>query len=574
VDWNELVSPLMVEISPMMAVLFSIYIAFCTLAMMNVVTGIFVENVLISARADKDHYLVSNARDIFKSLDGGVNESPDTSCPDGTASLSADDERAPSAGSAEVKSTSTAFKKQPSAVNGHFSIRRASRNSASSGVRAFAQPTTSPHPSPSFAPPDENSVLKGDRSVEFGGMPRASMAAPPRRMSNVEQWTPAMQMNRHPVQTWSFKGAWAELRELDDVAVFSPMLRIILNYGQILALLTFVDSGALARSTAGQIMSSFNFLEVFSFQFFVDYFETIDCGLGTTVGGKTAITMLLPVFLIALVGLVVLVWKVFTPQVGLAEFTRASMFGCMIMYTSVITSVLSNLTPQTVNGETYLKRDTSVVYDSRIGLMVGSAIYAFVYGLVLPMLLERQFYLGAIKGDPPDDVQRKTKTQFGFITKGYLKYFYWWEMVVLVRRLLCVLAVVASTDPLIQTCFMSAIIIVFMALHSAAAPLNMGFLNLFEYVNLFCLLASVFATLVGHMSAQQDDDGLHSSVALLTEFAAVVFLTAQVVFILVTVFIVACLLHSIKHKLAAWAAMSATLPAMLFKLLVRGGTAV
>jgi len=73
VDWDACVAPLIAEISPFLAVLFSVYIAFCTLAMMNVVTGIFVENVLISARADKDHYLVSNARDIFKTLDGGVN---------------------------------------------------------------------------------------------------------------------------------------------------------------------------------------------------------------------------------------------------------------------------------------------------------------------------------------------------------------------------------------------------------------------------------------------------------------------------------------------------------------------
>mmetsp|Transcript_109245 Transcript_109245/g.315673 ORF Transcript_109245/g.315673 Transcript_109245/m.315673 type:complete len:683 (-) Transcript_109245:464-2512(-) len=73
VDWDDLVSPLIAEISPWLALAFAIYIAFCTLAMMNVVTGVFVESVLLSARTDKDYYLVANAREIFKTVDGGVN---------------------------------------------------------------------------------------------------------------------------------------------------------------------------------------------------------------------------------------------------------------------------------------------------------------------------------------------------------------------------------------------------------------------------------------------------------------------------------------------------------------------
>merc|ERR1719326_2539993 len=43
VDWDELVVPLIDDISPFCAVLFVMYIAFCTLAMLNVVTGVFVD---------------------------------------------------------------------------------------------------------------------------------------------------------------------------------------------------------------------------------------------------------------------------------------------------------------------------------------------------------------------------------------------------------------------------------------------------------------------------------------------------------------------------------------------------
>merc|ERR1711933_716185 len=38
--------------------------------MMNVVTGVFVDSVLVSAKRDKDHMLVSNARELLRGVDG------------------------------------------------------------------------------------------------------------------------------------------------------------------------------------------------------------------------------------------------------------------------------------------------------------------------------------------------------------------------------------------------------------------------------------------------------------------------------------------------------------------------
>eukprot|EP00929_Paragymnodinium_shiwhaense_P098395 TRINITY_DN5986_c0_g2_i1.p1 TRINITY_DN5986_c0_g2~~TRINITY_DN5986_c0_g2_i1.p1 ORF type:complete len:756 (-),score=82.88 TRINITY_DN5986_c0_g2_i1:92-2359(-) len=72
VDWNDILKPLMEEISPWCAVLLVMYVAFATFAMLNVVTGIFVESVVKSAKADKDLFLISNARSLFESLEGGV----------------------------------------------------------------------------------------------------------------------------------------------------------------------------------------------------------------------------------------------------------------------------------------------------------------------------------------------------------------------------------------------------------------------------------------------------------------------------------------------------------------------
>merc|ERR1719313_1458146 len=49
IDWDTLVTPLIQEIHPIMGLIFSFYIAFAVLAMLNVVTGVFVEAALAHA---------------------------------------------------------------------------------------------------------------------------------------------------------------------------------------------------------------------------------------------------------------------------------------------------------------------------------------------------------------------------------------------------------------------------------------------------------------------------------------------------------------------------------------------
>jgi len=68
VDWDDLVHPLMTEINPWLGVLFSLYIAFTCLAMMNVVTGVFVDSVLISAEKDKNYFLLTNVKELLTSM--------------------------------------------------------------------------------------------------------------------------------------------------------------------------------------------------------------------------------------------------------------------------------------------------------------------------------------------------------------------------------------------------------------------------------------------------------------------------------------------------------------------------
>jgi voltage-gated sodium channel len=73
-DWGEVAyTPLVEEISPWLGAFYTVYMAFSILAMMNVVTGVFVESVLKCAKSEKDLFMVNNARELFLSLDDGIN---------------------------------------------------------------------------------------------------------------------------------------------------------------------------------------------------------------------------------------------------------------------------------------------------------------------------------------------------------------------------------------------------------------------------------------------------------------------------------------------------------------------
>ncbi|CAE7421180.1 SCN4A [Symbiodinium natans] len=54
------------DVSPLMGAFITAYVAFSVLAMMNVITGIFVENAATFSKEDKDHYVVSHVLNLFR----------------------------------------------------------------------------------------------------------------------------------------------------------------------------------------------------------------------------------------------------------------------------------------------------------------------------------------------------------------------------------------------------------------------------------------------------------------------------------------------------------------------------
>eukprot|EP00929_Paragymnodinium_shiwhaense_P037215 TRINITY_DN19869_c0_g2_i1.p1 TRINITY_DN19869_c0_g2~~TRINITY_DN19869_c0_g2_i1.p1 ORF type:complete len:644 (-),score=143.90 TRINITY_DN19869_c0_g2_i1:267-2198(-) len=69
VSWDDAVHPLMRDISPVVGVILCLYIAFSVIAMMNIVTAVFVEKVLENAQKVQDEYMATHITDAFKRSD-------------------------------------------------------------------------------------------------------------------------------------------------------------------------------------------------------------------------------------------------------------------------------------------------------------------------------------------------------------------------------------------------------------------------------------------------------------------------------------------------------------------------
>jgi len=68
-DWDALAGPLFKEISFMTGFAFASFIAFALLALMNVVTGVFVQTALLSAREEEDAFMTSQIIALFNVAD-------------------------------------------------------------------------------------------------------------------------------------------------------------------------------------------------------------------------------------------------------------------------------------------------------------------------------------------------------------------------------------------------------------------------------------------------------------------------------------------------------------------------
>lgn len=70
VDWRDVTTPLVNKISVIMGPVFMLYISFMLFAVLNIVTGVFVETALRNAKDDKDYFMINNVRELLINTEG------------------------------------------------------------------------------------------------------------------------------------------------------------------------------------------------------------------------------------------------------------------------------------------------------------------------------------------------------------------------------------------------------------------------------------------------------------------------------------------------------------------------
>lgn len=69
VDWDQVARPLIDRIGPEMGVLYCLYITFTMFAMLNVVTGVFIQAVIENKTAESEYRTRADVKKLFKNLD-------------------------------------------------------------------------------------------------------------------------------------------------------------------------------------------------------------------------------------------------------------------------------------------------------------------------------------------------------------------------------------------------------------------------------------------------------------------------------------------------------------------------
>lgn len=69
IDWDDVCRPLMDKIGVEVGILFTCYILFSSLAMLNVVTGVFIDSVMENGRQEKENRTMEKVQTLFATLD-------------------------------------------------------------------------------------------------------------------------------------------------------------------------------------------------------------------------------------------------------------------------------------------------------------------------------------------------------------------------------------------------------------------------------------------------------------------------------------------------------------------------
>ena len=179
------------------------------------------------------------------------------------------------------------------------------------------------------------------------------------------------------------------------------------------------------------------------------------------------------------------------------SYMGAVLFVLYVLYNSVVytTSSMLKCRPEVVNGDRMLEADLSVVCytASHITGIVTAVLVSLLYNLGFPL-----FILWILRRHRKELHTPRISSRFGFLYQGYSmsRGVYWWEAVVMVRKLAIIMAGSLIDDPWYQIICGISILVVSLVLQVKLAPHDRSLFNRLEAAILSVLCLTQLISLV------------------------------------------------------------------------------
>ena len=130
-----------------------------------------------------------------------------------------------------------------------------------------------------------------------------------------------------------------------------------------------------------------------------------------------------------------------------------------------------------------------------IAWAIGIPVYAMIklFGNVKKLRDIQKFSAGK----QFDDLQRRFKVRLGFLTAGYSDTYFYWEIILLMRKTLIVLMIVflSAVSSGVQSLSSILVLTIFFMIHRKVQPYYDPALNYMETLSLFVIILTIYAGL-------------------------------------------------------------------------------
>ena len=167
--------------------------------------------------------------------------------------------------------------------------------------------------------------------------------------------------------------------------------------------------------------------------------------------------------------------------------------GVFLSYIKTSKGIMAMFSTESIEGKAYLKQEVGTpAYTDQHRLAIAFAIfYGGVFVIGTPVAALYTLYLNRDRLN-----HRRIRSSFGFLFEGYRKRMFFWEFVVLLRKVLILAVALFWEDAFLQSIAGLFVLSISIIVHMACWPYEETFLNIAELASLFSLFTLVVLSIL------------------------------------------------------------------------------